>query len=1387
MDELAGLVGKSVKLESVRQSIRRIVARDFGGQRPPAVLIQGETGTGKGLVAGILHRLGPRSQGPFVDVNCAAIPDTLLEAELFGFEQGAFTDARRAKAGLFQTAHRGTVFLDEIGLLPEGLQAKLLKVIEERTVRRLGTTRLEPADVWVISATNTDLAGAAREKRFRADLYHRLAVIPIVLPPLRDRGDDVILLAEQFLARVCTDYGLPPKRLSDEAAASLRAYQWPGNVRELINVIERVALLGEGAVVSAEILPIAELASVPPPASSSASPGGATHHEAMRQHYVAVLAETGWNLSRAAAILAVSRNTLRARMDRLGIKAASGRGRAARPGGISPRVHSNPAAPVGTAAVVPLAPAFSQPAVLEPSSIRWERRWVTTMRVALGDPGGAIATWAPNRALELLSDKVLGFGGRLETLSQTTINASFGLEPIDEAPRRAALAAMAIQKAVSPTESGGRALPIKVAIHTSVYVIAYVSGGRRPDPDAERLSNVMLEDLISRAPWGTIAISSDSEPFLDRRFRLEALDKGSAPAAFVVIGHRATGLAVRGAVNRFVGRHHELELLENRWTLAGRGHGQVVAIVGDAGVGKSRLVWEFINRPATAQRSVRLQAGSSAVSSPTPYLPVVDLLKAYFEIDPEEGGDRARERVTDRLLGLDRALAPALPALTTLLDLPMGGEPWNELDAADRRARIQDAIKRLLVRQSREQALLLVFEDAHWIDSESQGVLDALVESLPTACILLLVVYRPEYRHGWASKGYYTQIRVDPLSPGDSERLLDGLIGEREAVLALKPLLLERTEGNPFFIEESVRALAETGTLVGAPGRYQVVNSAPHIDVPATVYEVLAARIDRLPQEEKRILHCASVVGKDVSVEILAGIVGLSSTALEPILAHLRGADFLYETGGVSGPEYTFTHTLTHEVAYSSIIDGERRAAHARTVEVIEALRADRLSEHVEDLARHSFHGEAWEKAVDYLGRAAARALARSANREAAALLEQALTAVAHLPRDPHILVRAVDLQFELRNVLQALGEFKAMRERLAVARTDVEALGDRRRLGRLSAYLADNYRMTGEHDRAVEWGERALTIADSLADLELQVTANTYLGQISLAGGGYREAITRFTRNIEALTGDQAVMRFGSPQPRSIHSRTCLAWCLAELGEFLSARAVGEEAVELARSLNHPLSLVTAYFGLGYLFVRKGDLTDAVTILEPALEMTRAAHSPVWFPRIASLLGGSYGLAGRPHQGRPLLEEALERSSAMHLVSGRSLILVWLAESWMAAGDLERAREIGTQALGLAREHKEQGHEAWALYTIGRLAARIDPLSHEEATRLIDHALRLATELSMRPLAAHCHVVFGQIRAVAGDQLNAKHHLAAGVDLLRELGMEFWRPEAEADLHRLG
>src|SRR6059036_2803990 len=322
MKHLADLLGESPGIQAIREKIARLLTRQQNARRLPPVLIEGETGTGKGLLARLIHRAGPRPDGPFVDVNCAAIPETLLEAEMFGFERGAFTDARRAKPGLLQTAHGGTIFLDDVGLLSEGLQAKLLKVLEERTVRRLGSTRDEAIDVWILTATNEDLKSAIQGRRFREDLYHRLAVLTLALPALRERGSDILMLAEHYLARACTDYGVSAKTMAADAQAALAAYSWPGNVRELANLMERVALLSSEPTVTAEALGLPSgVSSKPAPAAAAAPAGSASSlDDAVRDRVADVLQQTSWNISRTAALLGISRNTFRARIEKYGLR-----------------------------------------------------------------------------------------------------------------------------------------------------------------------------------------------------------------------------------------------------------------------------------------------------------------------------------------------------------------------------------------------------------------------------------------------------------------------------------------------------------------------------------------------------------------------------------------------------------------------------------------------------------------------------------------------------------------------------------------------------------------------------------------------------------------------------------------------------------------------------------------------------------------------------------------------------------------------------------------------------------------------------------------------------------------------------------------------------------
>ena len=369
----------------------------------------------------------------------------------------------------------------------------------------------------------------------------------------------------------------------------------------------------------------------------------------------------------------------------------------------------------------------------------------------------------------------------------------------------------------------------------------------------------LAEGYVQVAARGPVAVKGLPDPV-----EIYALTGASASRT------RLHAAAARG-LTRFVGRDAEIEQIRRALALAHEGHGQLVAVVGEPGVGKSRLVYEFTHSHRT-QDWLILESGSVSYGKATSYLPVIDLLKGYFNVHDRETHREIREKVTGKLLTLDRDLEPTLPALLALLDVPVEDAQWQALDPPQRRRRTLDAVKRLLLRESQVQPLLVIFEDLHWIDSETQALLESLVESLPTARLLLLVNYRPEYSHGWGSKTYYTQLRLDALGSESAGELLLALLGTDATVEPLKPVLIARTGGNPLFLEESVRTLVETHALTGERGAHRLARPLDTIDVPATVQAILASRIDRLDPQDKQLLQTASVIGKDVPFALLLAI-----------------------------------------------------------------------------------------------------------------------------------------------------------------------------------------------------------------------------------------------------------------------------------------------------------------------------------------------------------------------------------------------------------------------------------------------------------------------------------------------------------------------------------
>jgi tetratricopeptide (TPR) repeat protein len=745
----------------------------------------------------------------------------------------------------------------------------------------------------------------------------------------------------------------------------------------------------------------------------------------------------------------------------------------------------------------------------------------------------------------------------------------------------------------------------------------------------------------------------------------------------------------------------------------------------------------------------------------------MELLRSYFRIQDRDGPPEIRERVAGKLLMLDRGLEALLTPLIALLNVPVDDEAWDALDPPQRRERTLEAVKQLVLRESQVQPLILLFEDFHWFDSETQSLLDGLIESLPTSRVLLLVNYRPGYEHGWRSETYFSQVRLEPLPPETAGELLEALVGDEAALSPLRRLLIERTEGNPFFLEESVRTLIETRVLVGERGAYRLARPLEDIQVPATVEAVLAARIDRLPEEGKRLLQVAAVIGQDVSFSLIRAIADLDDEALRRSLVDLRAAEFLYESSLFPEVEYTFKHALTHEVAYRGLLQERRRVLHARCMAVLEQLGTERVAEQVERLAHHAFRAEAWDKATGYLRLAGSRAIERSAYREATARFEQALVALAHLPESRERLEQAVDLRLNVRNTLVGSGSqriFECLREAEEIA----TVLDDRRRLGWVSAYLAWELTQAREHTQAIERAQRGLKIGRDLKDRRLQAVAGFIVGRAHQHLGDPPSAVSVLRETVACLEGELAHERFGMAGFPSVMSRALLAHTLGELGDFAEGIAHGEEAVRTAERVDHLHSLCYACVQIGALYLTKGDAQKSIPFLERSLHLGQAGNFPFLF-LAASALGHAYVLSGRIADALPLLDLC-----AAPKVLDPVRVSLLMTEAYLVAGRLAEASRIALHTQALTQQRRERGRHAHALRFLGEIAGRRDPPEVERAEANYRQALASAEDLSMRPLVAHCHFGLGKLFCRTGDHARAQVHLTTAAAMYREMDMGF-------------
>jgi len=998
--------------------------------------------------------------------------------------------------------------------------------------------------------------------------------------------------------------------------------------------------------------------------------------------------------------------------------------------------------------------------------------------------------------VELMIDAVHRYEGTVNSVLGDGIMALFGA-PIahEDHAVRACYAALRMQESIARyseevQRTHGVPIMVRVGVNSGEIVVSAIGndlhmeytvvgqtvhlasrmeqmakpGGAIATADTYRLA----EGYIAMKSLGPVPVKGFAEPV-----QIYELN-GAGPART-----RLQAAAGRG-LTRFVGRDVEIEQLRRAQQLTAEGHGQVVAIVGQAGVGKSRLMHQFIHSEQTKGWLV-LESNSTSYGRATPYLPIAELLRGYFKLDGHDDAHAIREKVTGKILTLNPSLQDAILPVLDLLNALDDGHPFRSLDPQQHRQCTYQAVTRLLLSENRLQPVVVIFEDLHWYDFLTLGLLNELVVRAQDARLLLVATYRPDFRDAWRNRPNYRQLHLDPLASESLAALLEALLGSSPNLQNLKSFLMQRASGNPFFVEEIVRALVDTGVIDGARGNYRLAKPFDSHDIPPTVQAVLAARIDALPAPEKRLLQQAAVIGHDVLFGLLHAISGLSEDELRGLLDDVQAAEFLYATQLFPDLQYTFTHSLTHDVAYNGVLHERRRDIHARIVEAMESLYAGRIGEQVERLAHHAVRGDLKEKAVHYLRQSGAKAAARSALADAQTCFEQALEILKTIPESRSTLEQNFEIRLELRAVLRQLGENHRMLEDLREAEAIAARLQDDHRRGQVCAFMTTALATIDELDEALATGGRALQIAERLGDLKLRILSTSYLEQAHCYRGDYEQVVELATKNIAALPAEWVSENFGMAVPASVFDRAFLIMSLSELGRFAEAARYEAEAIRIADATERPFNIGWAHFAGAMPHLLRGDWAKAATMVEHWIAMLRTGNVAIHLPWAVAASAWTLAQLGETDQALQRVQEAeelLERQAAHGIVGHRGWAYQAVGRACLQLGRLDQARQLAERAVGTSQH--QTGFAAHALHLLGDLAFQPDRFDPENSAAHYREALALAQKHGMRPLIAHCHLGLGKAYNRMGRP-EARKNFATATTMYREMDMTYWLKQAEA------
>ena len=982
--------------------------------------------------------------------------------------------------------------------------------------------------------------------------------------------------------------------------------------------------------------------------------------------------------------------------------------------------------------------------------------------------------------LDAMIKAVHRYEGTINRVQGDGIMALFGapLAHEDNAVR-AAYAALDIQKDVATAFDTD--IAIRVGLHAGEVLVRAIHNDLSVDYDAIGPTVHLAARMEQMAPPG--AIYCTANVMRVAKGFVEALPLGPVSVKglrhpidlFQIVGHTSARTrwevtAARG-LTPFVGRQSEVDGLRQVLQSVAAGHGQLVAVQGQAGTGKSRLVHEFLQSPELSDWTV-LKTAAAPYRRGTPYLAISNLLRAWCEIPEQASSAEATRRLHDALAALPAGSSTYLPALQSLLELPVDDADWSTLEPAIRRQRMMATVKDLFLRGAQNRPLLLWFEDMQWTDVETRDVVEGLVDSIGASRLLMILTCRPEYEPRKGSKECFTEVQLDPLESNAAGELVQALVGNDAANAELRALIVERTEGTPLFIEETIRTLVESGVIRMIAGGYELTRKIREIQIPETVQSVIAARIDSLNPKRKTLLQMASVIGSEIPIMLLREVVDLGEVELQRLLSELEAAQFLTEPPNATSFQLKFKHALVHEVAYGGLISAKRQMLHARVLRAMESQNQEKPQELVESLAHHALNAALWKEAVTYLSQAADKAVELSAYQEGGAFLESALQALTHLPQDHERIRQGIDIRLKLRVIFGATANYNRLEDCLAEAETLATSINDRPRLAAINVARSFVHNWRGELDASIQCGLRARTIAREIGDRAVDVGASFYLGQAYMWRGDFQQSVAVLEDNLAWVDGPLRHQRVGTTGTGSVLWLGMLGASHGRLGNFEIAIEAARKACLIADEVQRPADIALAYWWAGFISSHKGDVPIALQHLEHGFEVCRASQINYLVPILSTSLGYTYVLAGRQAEGIALLTKALAFSRASKFTYGEAWSSAYLGFANLLGNNYEGMLEHGQRVLELARAHKYRAIEADALRLLADIYRNGAEPIPEEAERHYLQASEMCLELGLRPEYARCQIGLGQTLMQSGRQAEAERLFESASQLCRSMGL---------------